>query len=176
MQYLWMTIHAKHGSISWRGRTKWSNGSALSKPWLKIKQGRRSKYWGSIIGPNMKQMNSMTIVERLALRGRPLLHIILRKMDLPQDRINQSYKLPVICFMTNAYRSSYGENLPTLSYMFKIDAHVKHWTSRHPKKFSPIRNSMFPILEFLVVPCIFMCWKRKEQARCIWEERNICGL
>jgi len=60
------------------------------------------------------------------------------------------------------YQSSYGEKLPTSLCMFKIDAHIKHWNSRHLKKFSLVRNLMFLILEFLVVPYIFMCRKRKE--------------
>lgn len=39
---------------------------------------------------NISRMNSMTIIEKLALRGRPLLHILLRKMELPKGRIEQS--------------------------------------------------------------------------------------
>ena len=32
---------------------------------------------------------------------------------------------------------------PSPLYMFNIGARIKHWTSRHPKKFSPVRNLMF---------------------------------
>lgn len=54
------------------------------------------------------------------------------------------------------------EKLPTLSCMFKIDALIKHWTSKLPKKFKPIRNLMLLILEFLVALCIFMCQKKRD--------------
>lgn len=32
---------------------------------------------------------------------------------------------------------------PSPLYMFNIGARIKHWTSRHSKKFSPVRNLMF---------------------------------
>ena len=43
--------------------------------------------------------------------------------------------------------------MPTLPCTFKIDANIKHWTPKLPKKFSPVRNLMFLTLEFLVASC-----------------------
>ena len=46
--------------------------------------------------------------------------------------------------------------------MFKIDAQIKHWTSRHTKKFLPVRNLMFLILKFLESPVYFHVPKEKR--------------
>ena len=48
------------------------------------------------MGPNINQMNSMTIVEKLALRGRQLLHALPRKMELLKERIERSWKSPCV--------------------------------------------------------------------------------
>jgi len=64
--------------------------------------------------------------------------------------------------MIKAFQSSYGEKLPTLMCTFKIDALIKHWTPKLSKKFSPVRNLMFLILEFLVVLYTLMCQKKRE--------------
>ena len=48
-----------------------------------------------------------------------------------------------------------------MSYMFKTDALIKHLIPRLSKKCSLIRNLMSLILEFLQVPYIFICRKRK---------------
>ena len=126
--------------------------------------------------PNMNQMNSMTFVERLALRWRQFFHTLLRKMALLKERIEQSWKPSVPWSMIKVYQSSYGEKLPTLSYMFKIGAHIRHWISSHPKKFSLVRNLMFLILEYLGVHVFSCALREKKQVRSIWKERNICGL
>jgi len=46
--------------------------------------------------------------------------------------------------------------------MFKTDALIKNWTPRLLKKCSLVRNPMSLILEFLEIPYIFICHKRKE--------------
>ena len=53
--------------------------------------------------------------------------------------------------------------LPTTLCMSKTNAHIKLWTLRHPKKYSLVTSFMFLILEFLVVPYIFMCRKRRNK-------------
>ena len=50
--------------------------------------------------PNMSQMSSMTIAGKLALRGRSLLHIPPKKMELTKERIKPLLKPLVPCFMT----------------------------------------------------------------------------
>ena len=120
----------------------------------------------------MSQMNSMTIAGKLALRGRPLLRILPNKMVLPKGRTEPFWKLPVPCFMTKVFRSSYGEKLPTPLCMFKIDAHIQHWTPKLPKKSSLVRNLMFLILEFLEVSYIFICRKKREANWMLLERRE----
>ena len=126
--------------------------------------------------PSMSRMNLMIIAAKLALRGRPPLCILSNKIVLLKGRIEPYWKLLVPCFMTKVFRSFYGEKLPTPLCMFKIDAHILHWTPKLPKKSFLVRSPMSLILEFWKSR-LFSCAERKEeQAGCTWEEGNVYGL
>ena len=71
---------------------------------------------------NMSKMSSRTFAEKLALRGRLLLPILLSRMALLNERTEPLWKLPVPCYVAKVYRSFCGEKLRILSYTFKTDA------------------------------------------------------
>ena len=125
---------------------------------------------------NMRQTSSRNFAEKLALRGRPKLSILLFRMVLLNERIGPLWKLPVPCYVTKVYRSFCGEKLRILLYTFKTDALIPLWTPKLPKRFSLVRNLTSHILEFLDVLFIFMCRKRRGASWMHLEEGNVCGL
>src|SRR5271168_4546023 len=124
---------------------------------------------------NMSQMSSKTFAEKLALRGRLPLLILLSRMVLLNARIGLLWKLPVPCYVTRVYQSFCGEKLQILLCTFKTDALISLWTPKLQKRFSLVRNLMSHILEFLDVLSIFMCRKKREvswmllgRKECLW--------
>ena len=124
------------------------------------------------MGPSMSQISSMNFAKKLALRRRPQLCVLLRKMVLLKERTTPLWKLSAPCYVTKVFRSFYGEKLRTLLRMFKTDARIPLWTPKLPNKSSLVRNLMFLILEFLVVLFTFMCRKKREASWMLLERRQ----
>ena len=175
-----MNSLAKPKSTSWRRRMRLSCGSVPSKPWWKIWQGRRSRFCELIMALNMRQMSSRNFAEKLALRGRPQLSILLNKMVLLNERIGPLWKLLVPCYVTKVCWSFCGEKLQTLLCTYKTNARIPHWTSKLLKSFSLVRNLTSHILEFLDVLFTFICRKRRGASwmllgrrECLWATGKI---